>query len=46
MWIVEVNFAGYQFTHRVHDRHRATRRGRSILRLSPLSWRARRAGTA
>ncbi|WP_173839573.1 hypothetical protein [Mycolicibacterium rutilum] len=36
MWIVEVNFAGHQFTHRVHDSHR------SLFRFAPrtLNWRA------
>jgi hypothetical protein len=36
MWIVEVNVAGHQFTHRVHD-HR-----RPIFRISPrnIGWRA------
>jgi hypothetical protein len=35
MWIVEVNFAGRQFTHRVHTRRRP------IFGFSPrvLSWR-------
>jgi len=35
MWIIEVNFAGHQFTHRVHGRRR------SIFRFSPRSigWR-------
>jgi hypothetical protein len=34
MWIIEVNFAGHQFTHRVPDR-------RPIFRFSPrhLHWR-------
>lgn len=33
MWVIEVNVAGYRFTHRVHDRR--------IFRLSPrtLGWR-------
>lgn len=31
MWIVEVNFAGYRFTHRVPDRPRAW----SLFRFSP-----------
>jgi len=22
MWVIEINFAGHQFTHRVHERHR------------------------
>lgn len=22
MWVIEINFAGHQFTHRVHDRRR------------------------
>jgi hypothetical protein len=35
MWIVEINFAGRQFTHHVHTRHRP------IFHFSPrvLSWR-------
>ncbi len=35
MWIVEVNFAGHQFTHRVHGRRRPS------FRFSPryLHWR-------
>lgn len=35
MWIVEVNFAGYRFTHRVPDRRRP------IFRASPrgVGWR-------
>jgi hypothetical protein len=35
MWIVEINFAGRQFTHQVHARHRP------IFHFSPrvLSWR-------
>jgi hypothetical protein len=35
MWIIEVNVAGHQFTHRVRGRHR------SIFRFSPRSigWR-------
>lgn len=37
MWIVEVNFAGHQFTYRVHDRRRPI-----FPRFSPRSfgWRA------
>ncbi|HEX2213604.1 MAG TPA: hypothetical protein VHH12_09175 [Mycobacterium sp.] len=36
MWVVEINFAGHQFTHRVHDRRRP------IFRFTPRSfgWRA------
>jgi hypothetical protein len=35
MWIIEVNFAGHQFTHRVHGGRR------SIFRFSPrrFGWR-------
>nr|WP_268778119.1 hypothetical protein [Mycolicibacterium malmesburyense]CRL70974.1 hypothetical protein CPGR_01793 [Mycolicibacterium malmesburyense] len=33
MWVIEVNIAGYRFTHRVHDRRRP------VFRLSPLAWR-------
>lgn len=35
MWVIEVNFAGHQFTHRVHDRRRPA------FRFSPrtLGWR-------
>ncbi|WP_172800164.1 MULTISPECIES: hypothetical protein [unclassified Mycobacterium] len=36
MWVIEVNFAGYRFTHHAHDRRRP------ILRFSPRAhgWRS------
>lgn len=33
MWVIELNIAGYRFTHRVHDRRRP------VFRFSPLNWR-------
>ena len=35
MWVIEVNFAGHKFTHRVFDRRRA------LFRFTPrsLGWR-------
>lgn len=33
MWVIEINIAGFRFTHRVHDRRRP------VLRLRPLGWR-------
>jgi hypothetical protein len=35
MWVIELNFAGHQFTHRVPDRRRP------LFRFAPrsLSWR-------
>ena len=36
MWVIELNFAGHQFTHRVPDRRRP------LFRFAPrsLSWRS------
>lgn len=39
MWVIEVNFAGYRYTHRVHDRRRTFRFGPRTLGWRPAQLR-------